>query len=94
MTITMQGLLHADTARLRAAAERWATLVTRVDATAGDLIDVTRDLPHHWAGTGGEAAQRRSTRLQAQLGNPPSSATPSAGHSLCSPTSSTTTGSG
>jgi uncharacterized protein YukE len=69
MTISLPGLLDADTAALRAVAQRWERLVAEIDETVEDLARGTRDLPHHWSGDAAEAAQRTNLRLQVQIGN-------------------------
>ncbi|MFI5892513.1 WXG100 family type VII secretion target [Actinoplanes sp. NPDC051513] len=67
--ISLQGLLHADTPRLRAVAAQWDRLVEDIDDTVEDLVQGTRDLPHFWAGEGAQAAQERNLQLQLQIGN-------------------------
>ena len=69
MTITLDGLLSADTAALRAVAAHWAKLVADIDATVEDLVHGTRDLPHHWTGDAAQAAAARGTELQVRIGN-------------------------
>lgn len=69
ISISLRGLLDADTAALRAAAARWETLAAEVDATVEDLIGAARGLPDHWAGDGAQAAQERGRQLQLEIGN-------------------------
>lgn len=69
MTITLHGLLDADTAALRAVAQHWDKLVAEIDTTVEDLARGTRDLPYHWTGEAAEAAQQHNLRLQVQIGN-------------------------
>ncbi|HEY0002288.1 MAG TPA: hypothetical protein VGB74_17695 [Actinoplanes sp.] len=70
MTITLHGLLQADTARVRAVAARWSELAAALDGTVEELGSGTRDLPHHWSsGPGSVAAQERVARLRIQAGN-------------------------
>ena len=70
MTITLQGLLHADTATLRSVADRWERLVAAIDTTVEDLGRTTQDLPHHWSsGPGAQAAQQKRADLRAEVGN-------------------------
>ncbi|WP_433366564.1 hypothetical protein ACQPZX_37965 [Actinoplanes sp. CA-142083] len=67
--ISLQGLLDADTGRLRAVAAGWDRLVEDIDDTVEDLVQGTRDLPHFWAGDAAQAAQQRNQQLQLQIGN-------------------------
>lgn len=70
MTITVQGLLHADTATLRSVADRWERLVAAIDTAVEDLGRTTQDLPHHWSsGPGSQAAQQKRAGLRAEVGN-------------------------
>jgi len=69
ISISLQGLLHADTGRMRAVADRWDRLVEDIDGTVDDLVQGTRDLPHFWIGDGAQAAQERNAQLQLQIGN-------------------------
>ncbi|WP_433295536.1 hypothetical protein ACQP2F_36070 [Actinoplanes sp. CA-030573] len=67
--ITLEGLMHADTAGLWAAAADWDRLVEQIDDTVEDLVRGTRDLPHHWLGDGSRAALDRNHELQLEIGN-------------------------
>jgi len=70
MTITLQGLLHADTATIRSVAERWERLVAAIDTAVEDLGRTTQDLPNHWSsGPGSQAAQSRRADLRIEVGN-------------------------
>jgi hypothetical protein len=70
MTITLQGLLHADTATVRSVAERWERLVAAIDTAVEDLGRTTQDLPNHWSsGPGALAAQGRRADLRVEVGN-------------------------
>jgi uncharacterized protein YukE len=69
MTISPRGLLGADTAALRAVADRWRELVDEIDDTVEDLARGTRDLPHHWTGPAALAAQEENHDLQVRVGN-------------------------
>ena len=69
ISISLEGLLGANTAALRAAAAHWEKLATDVDGTVEDLVGGTRDLPHHWVGDGASAAEERNRRLQLEVGN-------------------------
>jgi hypothetical protein len=70
MTITLPGLLHADTATLRATADHWDQVVASIDATVEDLGGATRELPDHWSsGPGAQAAQDKSAELRVRIGN-------------------------
>jgi uncharacterized protein YukE len=67
--ITLQGLLHADTGKLRDVAAQWDRLVEDIDDTVEDLVRGTRELPDLWIGEGSQAAQERNKQLQLQIGN-------------------------
>jgi hypothetical protein len=68
MTITIAGLLAADTATIRAFAGRFEGLAHLVDDTVADLSAATRDLPNYWsAGTGSAAARQHDADLRQQL---------------------------
>ena len=69
MTITLSGLLAADTPALRAVAAHWSRLVEDVDAAVLDLGAATQDLPHHWSGPDAQAAADRAGTLRTQIGN-------------------------
>ena len=70
MSITLPGLLHADTATLRSVADRWERLVATIDTTVEDLGHTTQDLPHHWSsGPGSQAAQQKCADLRVEVGN-------------------------
>jgi hypothetical protein len=70
MTITLHGLMHADTAALRSTADRWDRVTAAVDAAVDDLGRATRDLPYHWsAGPGAQAAQQADDDLRVRIGN-------------------------
>lgn len=70
MTITLRGLLAADTGRLTEVARQWDRLAGELDAAVEDLGRDTRDLPNHWpAGPSSQAAQDRRDDLRVRLGN-------------------------
>ncbi|MGK5678093.1 hypothetical protein [Actinoplanes sp. URMC 104] len=70
MTITLQGLLAADTGRLESVARRWDRLAQTLDDAVEDLGRDTRELANHWpAGPSSQAAQDKSADLRLQLGN-------------------------
>ncbi|WP_127504248.1 hypothetical protein [Actinoplanes solisilvae] len=66
MTITLQGLLAADTARLIEISREWDRLAAALDTAVEELGRETRDLPHHWPTSAD--AQDRGADLRAQLG--------------------------
>jgi hypothetical protein len=68
MTITLAGLMAADTAAIRAVADHFEALAHQIDEAVGDLGAATRDLPNYWsAGPGSEAAAQRDAALRQQL---------------------------
>jgi hypothetical protein len=68
MTITLPGLMAADTGAIRAFADHFERLAHQIDDAVGDLGTATRDLPNYWsAGPGAQAADRRDTDLRQQL---------------------------
>ena len=67
MTITLQGLLAADTGRLHEVAGEWDRLAGALDTAVEDLGRDTRELPHVWPT--GPAAQDRAVALRTRLGN-------------------------
>jgi hypothetical protein len=70
MTITLQGLMRADTAALSSAADRWDRVGAALDAAVEDQGRATRDLPNHWSsGPGAQAAQEANADLRARIGN-------------------------
>ena len=70
MTITLPGLMHADTAALLSAADRWDRVSAALDTAVEDQGRATRDLPHHWSsGPGAQAAQEANADLRVQIGN-------------------------
>lgn len=70
MTITLQGLMHADTAALLSAADRWDRVSAALDAAVEDQGRATLDLPNHWSsGPGAQAAQEANADLRARIGN-------------------------
>ncbi|WP_250007180.1 hypothetical protein [Actinoplanes sp. M2I2] len=69
MTITLQGLLAADTGRLEDIAGRWDRLARTFDTAVEDLGRDTRELPNHWpAGPSSQAAQDKAADLRVQVG--------------------------
>ncbi|MBL7254270.1 hypothetical protein [Paractinoplanes lichenicola] len=69
MTITLTGLLDADTGRLLSIARRWDQLALALDAAVEDLGPAARDLPHHWpAGPSSQAAQDKLADIRVQVG--------------------------
>jgi hypothetical protein len=69
MSITMNGLYHADVGRVLGTADRWGGLVTGIDDAVDDLVEGTRDLPVYWSGEGAQAGLERNHTLQVQVGN-------------------------
>jgi hypothetical protein len=70
MTITLRGLLDADTGRLETVARHWDRLARTLDTAVEDLGRDTRELPNHWpAGPSSQAAQDRAAELRVQVGN-------------------------
>ena len=70
MTITLPGLMRADTAALRSTADRWDRVTAALDAAVDDQGRATRDLPNHWSsGPGAQAAQDANADLRARIGN-------------------------
>ncbi|WP_284045794.1 hypothetical protein [Paractinoplanes maris] len=70
MTITLPGLLAADTGRLETVARHWDKLARALDAAVEDLGRDTRELPNHWpAGPSSQAAQDKAAELRVQVGN-------------------------
>jgi hypothetical protein len=70
MTITLDGLMHADTAALLSAADRWDQVTAALDTAVEDQGQATRDLPNHWSsGPGAQAAQEANADLRARIGN-------------------------
>ena len=68
MTITLPGLLAADTAAIRAFADRFERLAHLVDDTVAELSAATRDLPNYFsAGEGAAAARQHDADLRQQL---------------------------
>lgn len=68
MTITLAGLMAADTSAIRAFADHLERVAHRIDEAVGDLGAATRDLPNYWsAGPGSEAAAQRDAALRQQL---------------------------
>ncbi|GAB2617592.1 hypothetical protein Aab01nite_30990 [Paractinoplanes abujensis] len=69
MTITLPGLLDADTGRLLTIARRWDRLAHDLDTAVEELGRHTRDLPHHWpAGPSSQAAQDKRADIRVQVG--------------------------
>jgi uncharacterized protein YukE len=71
MAITLEALLHADTGRIRAAADGWEKVADELDATVEQMARGTGDLPNHWAGDAADAAQQITRLLQIEIGNIP-----------------------
>lgn len=70
MTITLQGLMHADIAALLSTADRWDRVAAALDAAVEDQGRATRDLPNHWSsGPGSQAAQEANADLRVRIGN-------------------------
>jgi hypothetical protein len=68
MTVTLPGLLAADTGAIRAFADHLERVAHQIDEAVGDLGAATRDLPNFWSsGPGSAAAAERDTDLRQQL---------------------------
>jgi hypothetical protein len=68
MTITLSGLMAADTGAIHAFADHLERVAHRIDEAVGDLGTATRDLPHYWsAGPGSEAAAAQDADLRQRL---------------------------
>lgn len=68
MTITLPGLMAADTGAVRAFADHLERVAHRIDEAVGDFGAATRDLPHYWSsGPGSESAVARDAALRQQL---------------------------
>lgn len=68
MTMTLAGLMAADTGAIRSFADHYERLAHRIDEAVGDLGAATRDLPNHWsAGPGSAAAAARDADLRKRL---------------------------
>ncbi|MFI6074612.1 hypothetical protein ACIA5C_23935 [Actinoplanes sp. NPDC051343] len=68
MTMTLSGLMAADTPAIRAVADHYERLAHQIDEAVGDLGTATRDLPNYWsAGPGSAAAAAQDADLRKRL---------------------------
>ncbi|MEV6848230.1 hypothetical protein [Actinoplanes sp. NPDC051411] len=68
MTMTLAGLMAADTPKIRAFADHYERLAHQIDEAVGDLGTATRDLPNYWsAGPGSAAASSAAADLRRRL---------------------------
>lgn len=68
MTITLAGLMAADTGAVRAFADHLERMAQQIDEAVGDLGAATRDLPHYWSsGPGAAAAAAQDADLRQRL---------------------------
>jgi hypothetical protein len=68
MTMTLAGLLAADTPKIRGFADHYERLAHQIDEAVGDLGTATRDLPNYWsAGPGSAAAAAADADLRLRL---------------------------